>query len=110
MILKLAGIDDRNGAEAMKNKDVFITEDDLEELPCDTFYIKDLIGMDVTDAESGKKLGRLKDVLQPSSQDVYVVEREEGGDILIPAVSEFIKEVSLENHVISVKLIEGMAE
>ena len=110
VILKLAGIDDRNGAEAMKNKDVFITEDDLEELPCDTFYIKDLIGMDVTDAESGKKLGRLKDVLQPSSQDVYVVEREEGGDILIPAVSEFIKEVSLENHVISVKLIEGMAE
>ena len=97
-------------AEAMKNKDVFITEDDLEELPCDTFYIKDLIGMDVTDAESGEKLGRLKDVLQPSSQDVYVVEREEGGDILIPAVSEFIKEVSLENRVISVKLIEGMAE
>ena len=40
VILKLAGIDDRNGAEAMKNKDVFITEDDLEELPCDTFYIK----------------------------------------------------------------------
>ena len=47
---------------------------------------------------------------EPSSQDVYVVEREEGGDILIPAVSEFIKEVSLENRVISVKLIEGMAE
>lgn len=60
--------------------------------------------------KAGRNWDSLKDVLQPSSQDVYVVEREEGGDILIPAVSEFIKEVSLENRVISVKLIEGMAE
>lgn len=110
VILKLEGIDDRNAAEAMKNKDVFITEDDLEELPCDTFYIKDLIGMEVIDEESGKRLGRLKDVLQPSAQDVYVVERQEGGDILIPAVSEFIRDVSLKERTISVRLIEGMAE
>ena len=66
--------------------------------------------MEVAEAESGEKLGRLKDVLQPSSQDVYVVEREAGGDILIPAVSEFIKDISPEEGIIRVKLIEGMAE
>ncbi len=51
VILKLSGVDDRNAAEAMKNKDIFITEDDLLELPEDTFYIRDLIGLSVIDEE-----------------------------------------------------------
>lgn len=110
VILKLAGIDDRNAAEAMKNKDIFITEDDLEELPEDTFYIRDLIGMTVVDAETGRLIGILKDVLQPSSQDVYVVKREEGSDIMIPAVGQFIREVSLTDRIVKVSLIEGMED
>lgn len=110
VILKLAGIDDRNAAEAMKNRDVFITEDDLEELPEDTFYIRELIGMTVVDGDTGRTIGTLKDVLQPSSQDVYVVKREEGGDIMIPAVREFIREVSLDERIVRVSLIEGMED
>ena len=108
VILKLSGINDRNAAESLKTKDVYITEDDLLELPENTFYIRDLIGLAVEDADSGKQLGSLKDVLQPSSQDVYVVELAGGGQIMIPAVSEFIKEVNLKEGVISVHLIEGM--
>ncbi|MEY8367274.1 ribosome maturation factor RimM [Anaerovoracaceae bacterium 42-11] len=108
VILKLSGVDDRNTAEALKTKDVFITEDDLLELPEDTFYIRDLIGLAVKDADSGELLGKLKDVLQPSSQDVYVVELAEGGQFMIPAVSEFIREVNLAEGVIFVHLIEGM--
>ena len=108
VILKLSGINDRNAAESLKTKDVYITEDDLLELPENTFYIRDLIGLAVEDADSGKRLGKLKDVLQPSSQDVYVVELAGGGQIMIPAVSEFIKEVNLKEGVISVHLIEGM--
>ena len=110
VILKLAGINDRNAAEAMKNKDVFITEEDLQELPEDTFYIRDLIGLEVLDAETGEKIGKLKDVLQPSSQDIYVVQRQEGSDVLIPAVSEFIKEVNVKEGFVKVRLIEGMME
>lgn len=108
VILKLAGVDDRNAAEAMKNKDIFITEDDLAELPEDTFYIRDLVGLAVADADSGEKIGTLKEVLQPSSQDVYVVELADGGTAMIPAVAEFIREVSLKEGVIRVHLIEGM--
>ena len=110
VILKLEGVDDRNGAEAMKNKDVFITEEDLLELPEDTFYIRDLIGLAVIDEESGNNIGELKDVLQPSSQDVYVVKRPEGSDVLIPVVSEFVKEVNLEERFVKVHLIEGMMD
>lgn len=110
VILKLSGVNDRNGAESLKNKDVFITEDDLKELPDDTFYIRDLIGMTVIDADNGETIGRLKNVLQPSSQDVYVVALEKGGEAMIPAVSAFIKEVSPKERTVRVRLIEGMID
>ncbi|SCJ73058.1 Ribosome maturation factor rimM [uncultured Eubacterium sp.] len=110
VILKLTGIDDRNAAEAMKNKDIFITEDDLLELPEDTFYIRDLIGLSVIDIEEDKPIGKIKDVLQPSSQDIYVVKLASGRDAMIPVVSEFVKEVSIEEGYVKVRLIEGMIE
>lgn len=108
VILKLSGVNDRNGAEAMKNKDVFITEEDLCELPEDTFYIRDLIGMKVVD-QSGE-IGKIKDVLQPSAQDVYVIRTLSDKEIMIPAVKEFVKEVNLEEGYVRVELIDGMLE
>lgn len=108
VILKLAGVDNRNDAETMKNKDVFITEEDLDELPDDTFYIRDLIGLQAVD-DSGR-IGIVKDVLQPSAQDVYVIKTDSGRDILVPAVKEFVKEVNLEEGFIRLSLIEGMIE
>lgn len=110
VILKLAGVNDRNAAEAMKNRDVFITEDDLAELPEDTFYIRDLIGLSVIDEETGEAIGTIKDVLQPSSQDVYVVKLTAGGEAMIPAVSQFVRAVSLEEGFVKVHLIDGMIE
>ena len=108
VILKLSGVNDRNSAEALKTKDIYITEEDLVELPDDTFYIRDLVGLTVKDADSGAVLGTLKEVLQPSSQDVYVVELAAGGQVMVPAVRAFIKEVNLEEGVMSIHLIEGM--
>ena len=110
VILKLEGVNDRNAAEALKTKDVFITEEDLKELPEDTFYIRDLIGMTVVNEETGETIGKMKDVLQNTAQDVYVISREEGSDILIPAVSQFVKEVNLEEKTVKVKLNEGMTD
>lgn len=81
VILKLRGVDDRNQAEALKDMDVFITEDDLEELPDDTFYVRDLIGCQVVDINDGKKLGVVSDLLQNSAQDIYQIDLAEGGQL-----------------------------
>ena len=72
-ILKLKGVDDRNAAEALKESDIYITEDDLRELPEDTFYVKDLIGCRVLNEENGAEIGVIKDVLQNSAQDIYQI-------------------------------------
>lgn len=109
VILKLAGVEDRNGAEALKNKMVYMSEDDLDELPEGVYYIKDMIGMDVV-SDKGERLGTLKDINTNTPQRVYEVQREGKKDILIPGVDEFILNIDMEQRVITVKVIEGLYE
>lgn len=110
VILKLTGVDDRNSAETLKGKSILIKEEQLRELPEDTFYIKDLIGLKVVNDEDNSELGTLKDVVQNSAQDLYFVQLKNGGECIIPAVGEFVKSISMEEKVIRVKLIEGMLD
>lgn len=110
VILKLEGVSDRNAAEALKEYDVYITEDDLRELPEDTFYVRDLIGMKVIDDGEYGEIGTLRDVIQNTSQDIYAVRTEAGKDVLIPAVKDFIREVDMEKRVIRTTLIPGFID
>ena len=110
VIVKFKSIDDRNKAEALKEKDVYITEDDLAELPEDTFYIRDLIGCRVFDAENGRLIGVVSDLIQNSAQDIYQIELEKGGQALIPAVGQFIRSVDVSEKVIKVSLIPGLID
>ena len=110
VILKLEGVDDRNGAEALKESDVLITEEDLAELPEDTFYVRDLIGCDVFNIEDGAKIGKITDVLQNTAQDIYQIQDETGREALIPAVGDFIKEVNIGEKYVKVRLIPGLID
>ncbi|MEG0575116.1 MAG: ribosome maturation factor RimM [Anaerovoracaceae bacterium] len=109
VILKVNGIDNRDQSEAVKNQMVYITEDDLEELPEGVYYIRDMIGMEVFSHE-GVKLGILDDVNTNVPQKLYVVKREGKSDILIPGVDEFILDIDMEKRIITVKVIEGLYE
>lgn len=109
VILKLAGIDDRNAAEAAKGRDLYITEEDLPELPEGEFYVRDLIGMTVKETD-GNEIGTVTDVIQNSAQDIFEVEKEDGKKVLIPNVDEFVLDIDAEKREIEVKLIEGLLD
>ena len=109
-ILKLKGVDDRNAAEALKEYDILITEEDLRELPEDTFYVRDLIGCSVLNAETGAEIGTIRDVLQNSAQDIYVGKTAGGREAMIPAVGDFVEEVNIEDKYVKVKLIPGLID
>lgn len=109
VILKLEGINDRNAAEVLKGKNVYIDENQLRELPEDTFYIKDLIGFEIRDQEDNK-IGKLKDVIQNSAQDLYEIERENKNTTFIPAVEEFILDINVKGKFIKIKFIEGILD
>lgn len=108
-ILKFEGVDDRNQAENLKGKDLFITEEMLRQLPEDTYYIKDLIGLDVVGIDE-EYIGTLTDVIQNTGQDLYEIELENKHKILIPAVEEFVIDINMSDKKIIVKIIEGLLE
>jgi 16S rRNA processing protein RimM len=63
----------------------------------------------VYDLEVGY-LGELTDILETGANDVYVVNSEIYGEILIPAIKEVIGEVDLNNSSMQVKLLPGLLE
>ncbi len=109
VILKLEGISNRTEAETFKGKDVLIDKEDTRELPEDTYYIYDLIGLSVVD-ENGAVLGSVSDVIQNRTQDLYEVEKEDKSRFLIPAVEEFILNIDMESRTMIVRLIDGLME
>lgn len=108
-ILLLEGVTDRNGAEALKGKDLYIMADMLRTLPEDTYYIKDLVGLKVIDTNGGY-LGILSEVYQNRAQDLYEIELENKKKILLPAVDEFVLEINMKERTMTVHLVDGLLD
>lgn len=109
IILKLGGVNDRNAAEKLRGRELFITEDDLPELPDGQFYVRDLIGMRVME-EDGKFIGTVSDVIQNTAQDIFEIEGEDGDKFLIPKVDQFVLNIDGSKREIRVRLIEGLLD
>lgn len=107
VLLKLKGIDTIEEAEKYREDYLKINRNKEEKLPEDTYYIVDLIGLDIY-TENGELLGKLDDIFSTGSNDVYVVKNSEGKQILLPAISNVIKNIDLEQKKIVVNLIEGL--
>ena len=105
VLARLAGYSTVNDAMLLKNKVVFIHRKDAA-LPEGHFFLADLIGARVLDADSGEELGTLAEVLSPAGQQIYVVRGKR--EILIPAVEQFVVETNVDQGYIRVRLIEGL--
>lgn len=109
LLLKFAGIDTPEEAKKILSGGyVTIAPTQAAPLPEDTFYVFDLIGCRVED-ESGQQLGKILEVLEMPSTDVYQV-RGELGELLIPAVSDFIVHISIPERRLVVRGIEELLQ
>lgn len=102
MLLKLKGIDSVDEGRAIQFHYLEAPADFVPELGEDEYMTADLVGLQVA-TTSGETLGIVNNVLQTPAHDVIVV-----GEILIPAVKEFVKEVDVAAGRMVVELIEGM--
>ena len=105
VLLDLEGVVGMDAALAMKNKVIYASRDDIE-LEEGEYFIADLIGLPVIDAESGVEYGRITDVINTGASDIYVIATP-SGEAMMPAVEEFVKEIDLEKGVF-VTPIEGI--
>jgi 16S rRNA processing protein RimM len=109
LIMKIKGIDSIEQADGLRNKILYMNRDDVE-LDDDTYFIQDLIGLDVIDDDTGEKLGVLDDVSETGSNDVYHIKTGDGKIFLIPAIPDVIREVSLEDGIVRVFKMKGLFE
>lgn len=107
VLIKFKGINDINMAEKYKGCYIKISRKDARKLPKDTYFIADLIGLNVYD-EDGKLLGKLEDIYNNKSHDIYVVKNDLGKQILLPSTKEVIKQINIDENKIIVKLIDGL--
>jgi 16S rRNA processing protein RimM len=108
LLLKFAGINDRTAAEALAKSLLLIEKEQVAPLPEGHYYHFQIVGLQVY--EKDKKLGVITEVLSHAANDIYVVEKTEGGQLLLPALKSVIKEISLEGGKIQVELPPGLDE
>ncbi|MBR0350402.1 MAG: ribosome maturation factor RimM [Clostridia bacterium] len=109
VLLKFKGLDRIEDVEIYKNSYLEIDRKDAKPLEEGEYYIVDLIGLDVI-TDEGQNLGKVDDIYNTGSNDIYVVKDELGKQILLPSIKDVIKKVDLENKKINVHIIEGLID
>ncbi|WP_329380944.1 ribosome maturation factor RimM [Streptomyces sp. NBC_01716] len=95
LLLRFAGVSDRTGAEALRNT-LLIAEVDPQDMPedPDEYYDHQLMDLDVVLAD-GTEVGRITEITHLPSQDLFIVERPNGTEVMIPFVEEIVTEIDL---------------
>ena len=107
VILKFKGIDNINDIERYKRCPLLVERKDAVELKEDEYFIADMIGIQV-ETEDREVFGTLKDVMETGANDVYVIDTEEHGAVLVPAIKECILDVDVEKRKMTIHLMDGL--
>lgn len=108
-LIKFAGYTNINDVEKWKGSNLYIGKEQISDLEENAYYYHEIIGCHVQTTE-GEQLGKVKEILSPGANDVWVVQRQGQKDLLLPYIKEVIKEVDVKNGTISVQLMEGMLD
>ncbi|MCF0125404.1 MAG: 16S rRNA processing protein RimM [Clostridia bacterium] len=106
VIIKFKGIENLEQAELLRNSYLFVDRRNEKPLEEGAYYIVDLIGLEVY--EEGNLIGKVDDIYNTGSNDIYVIKDELGKQILLPGIPEVIKQIDLEGGKIIVHIIEGL--
>jgi 16S rRNA processing protein RimM len=101
-ILRLGGHDDRAAAEALRGKDLMVARSHAPELGPEEWWAEDLVGCQVHDG--ARPVGVVRHLLELPSCEVLEVERDGGGELLVPLVRDAVREVDLERRGIDIDL------
>lgn len=107
ILLRLDGVTDMDAARAQVGRTYYLAKADAK-LPRGRYFIDDLLGCDVVDADTDRVYGQLTNVDRPAAQDIYTVTNGAGEEHMLPAVPEFVKKIDIDARKIFVTPIEGM--
>ena len=108
VILKFDEFNSMNEVEGLRKKELLIDRAHAVKLQKDEYFIADLIGLNVYEKE--RFVGKIKDVIETGANDVYVVDEENGKELLLPAIKDCILNVDMENERMEVFILPGLED
>lgn len=106
-LLTFEGYENVNEVEKMKGGILKVTESALGKLDENEFYFHEIIGCTVYTTE-GEELGKIREILTPGANDVWVIKGKGGKDILIPYIEDVVIKVDIEQKSVIIEPMEGL--
>lgn len=109
VVMRIAGVNSIEDAQSYIGKMLYLDRDDAE-LPEETYFIQDIIGLSVKDAETGEIYGKVTEVYQNGAADVYALKSDDGRELMFPCIDEVVKTIDIENGEILITPLDGLFE
>lgn len=107
VVMKLEGTDTVEEAQKLRGRVLYMDRDDVE-LEEGAYFVQDLIGLEVRDADSGQVYGVISDVSETGANDVYHIKGEDGRLLYIPAIPDVVKQTDIEGGVMLITPLDGL--
>jgi 16S rRNA processing protein RimM len=109
LLVRLAGVEDRDTADALRGSLFVVDSDDLPPIDePDTYYDHQLEGLRVR-TTTGQDVGLVAEVLHTAAGELLAVRRD-SGEVLVPFVSAIVTSVSLEDRLVEIDPPEGLLD
>ena len=107
ILVKFVGYDNINDVENFRNHELRVSEEDQQPLEEGSYYYHQIIGLTVKTID-GRELGKIKEILSPGANDVWVVQRPHQADLLLPKIAHGLNKHDLHNGIAEVDLLYGL--
>lgn len=108
VLLKLRGVDTLDDAAALRGQVVYIDRNDAPPDEDGVYFIQDLVGLRVLDADTGREWGKLTDVLATGANDVYVLRDGDGVERLVPAIPQVVLQTDIDAGFMRIRPLPGL--
>lgn len=109
VIVKFKEFNDINEVERFRKYDIMVTREHAVPLEEGEYFICDIIGARVVE-EDGTLIGTVSDVLETGANNVFVIQKEDGGEVLFPSIPDCIKQIDVENKEVVAFIMPGLME
>ncbi len=106
-ILKLKGVDTIEQADLMRRTVLYVNRDDVQ-LDEGEFFIQDIVGCEVKDADTGAVYGKITEVLKTGANDVYQVTDDNGKNYLVPVIDDVVIDTDIDSGIITIRPLRGI--
>ena len=107
VLIKLKGLDTPEEATKLRGTVIYIDRDDVE-LEEGEYFIQDIIGLEVVDADDGHRYGKLIDVTETGANQVYHIRFDDQSVQLIPAIPQVVISINLEEGKMEIRPLPGL--